>query len=606
MKIQFTGNIFVDAGLAGMCAAAEVKQLEQLDEVAVRRAVRKLVSLMTSDAAFTPRIVKGEKKPKTFAGSDMTVIQTKNGVLSQSSCRKPTKDEIAALRQAQPQLTAKQASDRIVAEIRPQTQKQNYKDRLNRKLDNFLKLGEDVESAQSIRCFVDGGPACAKMGNDEFPMVDSKKKRNFHPGLVGGHSVGAVTSLALEFFPLSVLRTGNNGGWFWFIHTAEENVAVSVAQLTLDFMNDALNKGDFGFFGNWRLNNQGKETAMVGLIRELTCGAQRALTKESIDNLSYPVTAYLFSNDSRNPNIEAYDLPHTLLKFFVQLRGGKSLNRWNHEVLNANKKGWLLSRAMLRGDRIVSMCLFKAKDSETVMLRGGWNAHAHYAQEILQMNPTFIRDIETLSQHLFEDPKAKTWRLDLQKANGIGEVRRVLLRFCREQVLDDEMFARLVPPDTPYYALSTRDYLLAALYDRFYCAEQNTEFELWDAKPSATENTPTPLLQLVESVGDSLLQDHRHKQLSTELGKATRTTDVRQILLRGAKRGLISWAQWTEFFPPEQTSRSLLMRDYLLAYIYTHMDRDEVQTLPEPAPVDAREAQSQNRDEIDHFLSLVS
>lgn len=595
MKIQFTGNIFVDAGLAGMCAAADVKHLHELDEAAIRRAVDKLIGLITSDAAFAPRFVEGEKKPKTFAGSDMTVIQTKNGVLSQSSFKS---SEVKAIREANPGMSEAGAKAHI--------QKANYQGRLQQKLANVVKHLHNPSSSASQHCFVDGNPACATIGNDEFPMVDSKTKRNFHPGLSSGHPVGALTALALEFFLLSVLRTGLNSGFFWCIHTAQEEVAIPVAGLTRDFMTDALNKGGFGFFGDWKINNRGKETAIVGLIRELTCGTQKSLSKETIDKIAYPITAYVFSNDSRSPTIEAYDLPHPLWKFFAQLRGGKSLGRWNREVLGAEKKGWLLARAMLRGERIVSMCLLRAKDSETVMLRGGWNAHAHYAHEVLAVNPTFLRDIESLSQTLFDDAKAKDWLFDLQRAAGVGEVRRVLLRFCREKFLDEATFARLVPPDAPFAALSARDYLLAALYDRSYCADKNLEFELWRPEDDFSPQDKTPVLQMIEEIGASLLQDERHTRLAAYLAKATRTTDVRRVLLQGAKRGLVSWPQWTQFFPVEKPGYSLLLRDYLLAYVYTHMEREQVRALPEPAPVDGREMRAENLSETELFLSLVA
>ncbi len=600
LKIQFTGNVFVDAGLAGMCAAAGVKQLHELDEPAISRAVDKLIALITSDAAFAPRYVEGEKKPKTFAGSDMTVIQTKNGVLSQSSCKG---DDVTALRKANPGLS--EAAAKSLA--RTQSQKANYEARLQKKLANVLSALRNPASQAAQRCFVDGNPACAIMGNDEFPMVDSKTKRNFHPGLIGGHPVGALTALALEFFPLAVLRTGINSGFFWFVHTAQEEIAVPIAELTRDFMNDALaKKNDFGFFGDWKINNRGKETALVGLIKELTCGAQKPLAKETIDKIALPVTAYVFSNDSRSPTIEAYDLPHPLWKFFAQLRGSKSLGRWNREVLGAEKKGWLLARAMLRGERIVSMCLLRAKDSETVMLRGGWNAHAHYAHEVLDLTPTFLRDIESLSQTLFDDAKAKDWLFDLQRAAGVGEVRRVLLRFCSEKFLDEATFACLVPPDAPFAALSTRDYLLAALYDRSYCAEKNLEFEAWDSEDDATPEAKLPVLQLVEEIGASLLQDERHTRLAADLARATRTTDVRRVLLQGAKRGLVSWPQWAQFFPLEKPGYSLLLRDYLLAYVYTHMEREQVRALPEPAPVDGREARMENLSEAEKFSLLVT
>lgn len=555
MKISFRGDPFVDAGIAGMCAAAEVESAAQLDAPVIERAVETLIKFMLSEAAFKPRQIEGKPKPTAFATSEMTVIFTKNGVLSQSSFTAPKR-------------------------------KQVYTSRLYAKRDAVMQIlrGEATPSAK--RCFIDGQPACFDVGNDEFPLVDSRSKRNFHPSLGEGHPVGALTALALEFFPLAVLRTGVNSGFFWFVHTAHEPIAVACAKLTVDRMNDAIAKNDgFGFFGDWGIGNRGTDTALVALIRDLVSGrAQRNLTWEEMDKSGFPITAYIFSNDSRSPTIESHDLPDALFDFFIVLKArGETMRRFNYEILANERKGaFVIPRTMLKGEPIIRLCLIKPIKEFPGALRGSWEAHAIYAKEVLEMSGHFIRDVERIAGRVVESEDGKDLLFSLQSMGG----RAALMRLTRKGAMDGDEFARLVS-DKPYAANTARDYLLGAIYEMNRARANNQEFAAWHGDEEAAPPLPEAV-QLAQNIGAVIAEDDRATRLTADIARAGKVNALRGVMVKATARGLVDWAQFVSMFPPEKPFHALLVRDYLLAYLYSAL-RDKLEELPEPELPDARE-----------------
>jgi CRISPR-associated protein Cst1 len=547
-RFCFTGNPFVDAGIAGMCSAAEVNSLEELDKEAVSEAVDELLRLMTSESTFKKRLIK--KKETAFATSEMSVIFP-NGPLSQSSY--PTADR----------------------------KRLEYKKRVLAKHEAFKQLAAGQQRQMGYgTCFIDGNPATMRIGNDEFPLVDSKSKRNFHPSLQAGHSVGALTALALEFFPLSVLRTGNNAGFFWFIHTAAEKIAIACATLTRGTMNQAIVRNEgLGFFGNWQIPSNNSDAALVALVRDLMMGAhQPAVSWKEINASEFPVTAYVFSNDNRGPNIQSHDLPHQLFWFFQVLRQHTAaIDRLNREVLQSEKIGWLAAKRMLARQSFVKVCFIDSDGDKPGRLRGGWQAHGDYGKVVLEMSSELIRDVEAVSQRIVENEDAKSLILMIQKEGPNAS----MLRLSRKNLATFDEYTRLVPPDDRNAAFANRDYLLAAIYER---GSQGEDFRAWDGEgtPVGTD-AQHPLIALTEELGRKLVgSSDLGKQVATDMAKAKRIANLRGAWLRAVRRGVLSWRDFVCLCPPDKTGVSFQLRDYLLAYLYSSM-RDV--DLPEPEVV---------------------
>lgn len=551
VKFRFTGNPFVDAGIAAICAAAGIRAVDQIDEAAIDRAFEHLMRIMTSDAMFKERQT-GKKKASKFATSEMTAIFP-NGPLSQASY--PDNDRKRA-----------EYTKRVQAKY----------EALKAYLAGTTTRQEDLGV-----CFVDGSPAVMRVGNDEFPLVDSKSRRNFHPNLQPGHAVGAMAAFALEFFPLSVLRTGINSGLFWFVHTANEKIAIACAKLTLDNMNRAIARGDgLGFYGNWEIHTENRDAALVALIRDLMSGRnQQALQWSDIDSAAFPVTAYVFSNDNRSPSITAHDLPHQLFYFFfAMLYPDKHVfDRFNHEVLQGADNAQRVAENMLLQQPILNICRVSPKNGAPGSLRGGWGAHSLYASEVLGMDGTFIRAVEEVSGRIMEHEKARDLIVALQTQNP----KTALLRLTRMGLVSFDEYSGLVPPGARGAASTARDYLLAALYERQAAEAGGRPFQAWNGEPQPVTEKHA-LVARVEEMGETLVGDlDLAKRLAADLAKARRTPEMRNAVLRVMRKGVLSWSDFVAIFPPNEPWKSHLVRDYLLAYLYWALRAND---LPEPEP----------------------
>jgi len=537
---RFTGQPFVDAGIAGMCAAAGVTLPVELDAETIRKATQELFRLMTSTSAFAEKVI-GTKK-KIFATSEMSVIFP-NGPHANPSGK-------------------------------PNDKSGRYKNKVQAKLDAVIAN----ETVGSESCFVSGNNASFRLGNDEFPLVDSKGKRNFHPGHVEGHAVSAEVALALEFFPLSVLRSGTDEGLFWFVHTADENLAIACAQLTHKRMNELIARGEkLGFFGDWRVASRGQEASFIGLIRDITQpGGQGLLKNRYLKTAEFPVTAYVFSNDNRSPEITAQDLPHELFSYFNALHGSEEgVNRLNHEVLMNDQTCWRVSRAMLKRETIVFYCCIPATEKTAARLRGGWEAHALYAKEVMGLSGNFIQAVEAVSERIFGDEKYKEIVLMLRKKDI--RINGLLLRLVRLGLMSDEEYHILIPPDNRSAAFAARDYLLAALFEREDASAKGKEFLIWYGRPEATAQEIHPVISLTQRIGEQILEADRGSRAIADLGKANRLSDIRGVYLGFVQRGFATWQDFIYVFPPEESSLSAYTaRDYLLAFLYSKQHGHEV------------------------------
>ena len=550
---KFTGNPFVDAGIVAMCAAAKVESPEQLDNEAVNKAVAVLIRLMTSEAAFASRVT--GKKNSRFSTSEMSVIFP-NGVHANPSGK----------------------ADK---------QKETYISRIKVRRSG---AGEDVEAGEL--CCLSGEEAAFRVGKSEFPMLDSKDLRNFHPEHQAGHPLNAENALAIEFFPLSVLRTGKNEGYFWFIHTANSELAILCAELTQKTMNEQIARNEgLGFFGEWRVASKNPESAFVALIRSvMTAGGNNPITSRDLKKSELPVTAYVFSNDNRSTEMRGQDLPHELFAYFLALRGREANERFQREILSNENLCWRVAPAMLKQFSIARMCcarVGKQQGQEKFALKGGWQVHSIYAKEVLGMSVRFIRAIEEISGNLFDGDKRSKALLALRGDEARRSPSAVLHRFVKWEAMTSEQYQLLAPPTNYNQAFVACDYLLAALFERINLEDKGKEFPLLpDIYALEAEPAKHPLLVRVERIGEALLKEEKRRSSDVfKLSKATRSVALRGVFLNFIARQCATYDDFVTLFPLEPGSYPAFQaRDYLLAFLYDRL-RDE--ELPDPEPITA-------------------
>ncbi len=514
---DFTGNPFVDAGIAGMCAAAEVDAPQYLDMPAIRRAVDTLYRIMLSDSAFV------EKPPyKRFATSTMAMIFP-NSPLPQASFKTADK------------------------------KREKYRERI----ETLLRLLVQNEEAPSeTSCFVCGQPTSLHLGIDWFPLVASAQQLNFHPQLTGGHPVCAFCALCVQFLPFSVLQTKAEGGRLWFIHSLDASIVVTIAheyglsQLqTLVAANQPLR-----FAGNWAC--PGESGAVISLLNEL--GKKHA---RLLEQTRYPVSAFMFSNDNRDQFVKRIAISYSLVEFFNALQlYPSSRDRFEEEILRT-RLGSAVAEQMLNARPILPMCT----RHDDMRLLGGWQFHRLYAQEVLGMNTKYIRTVQEVASRLKADENG-TKTLNALKRAREQEVLDVLLSMIREGWMTRQDLHALAPPGEPYLCAQARDYLLAAVY----ALQNGDSFEpLAGEEETGTEH---PLVAHIEQVGQELVGTiDEAKRLRDNLRQAQRPQEIRRALLRLLAMGHLNWRDFLFFCPPDDVNQHYQSRDYWLAFLYDRL-----------------------------------
>jgi hypothetical protein len=184
--------------------------------------------------------------------------------------------------------------------------------------------------------------------------------------------------------------------------------------------------------------------------------------------------------------------------------------------------------------------------------------------------------VEAVSERIVHSEKANDIILSLQKDGAYT----ALQRLCRWEILTFDEFARFMPPDDRQAAFAARDYLLAATYERRSAEKRGEPFIAWDGEDQANLNDKHPLVRLTEDVGAKLAADPGSgKKMAFDIAQARKLPELRRAVLRTIRGGTLSWSEFVALFPPEKAWVSFLMRDYLLAYLYTAL-RDP--DLPDP------------------------
>lgn len=516
---NFTGNPFVDAGIAGMCAAAGVDMPEQLNTPAIHQAVQTLYRILLSDSAFVRR-----EPYKVFATSTMTMLFP-NSPLPQARFSAPEK------------------------------KREKYRERIE-----SLLRGISAEPAEAeALCFACGRPAALHVGVDWFPLMGSRDKLlNFHPMLTGGHPVCAFCAMAVQFLPLSVMQTKAEGGHLWFVHTVEPSLAITIVrEETLPHLERLVAAGEpLRFLGNWAC--PGESGAVVSLLNELA--KKHATTLEGVQT---PVSVFLFSNYLEEQFLKHIPIPHQLLVFLNLLTAyPETSGRFEHEILRGNP-GTKVTNNMLSTQPIIGTCL----QHDPPSLVGGWQFHRLYAQEVLGMSARYVQTVQEVARRVFAHEDCQK-RVTALRIASDREVIRVLLQLVRDGMMNRQELQVLAPPGVQGVATQSRDYLLGALY-----ALQNGE--QFDTLPveQESEQEQHPLVQRIEAAGETLIASHRDeaKRLLNGLRQASRPQEVRGALLRLIAVGGIGWRDFVFFCPPNDAGQHYQSRDYWLAFLYDRL-----------------------------------
>jgi CRISPR-associated protein Cst1 len=567
-ELYWTGNPFVDAGLAAIAAIVGVKKLEELTVEHLEEATRELERIMLSDQAL------GIGVKKSFARSALSQIFPNSELVNPSNWKGKTPEE-------------------RVENVRTKFQEALKSDLEQAKI-SFIQSG-------NFTCFVCGRKtpkeAMTFVRKDKMPLLVGIV--NFYPAFSFGLQVCGLCAFAVRFLPMSVMRTGVSNR-LWFLHTQALEVVTEISRsYCWTKFNEAIAANEpLEFYSQWQ--TAGDAGTVLYVICELLERFGEQLRETYLHPL--PTTAYLFSNDNRNPYVQPLPIPNELLIFLakLQLKSQHAFQRFWRELLllpdGLNEKERKIrirfvqkvAQGLLNGESIIGVCLDEGNEQENrpPRLWGGWPGHVFYLREVRKMSESKLAILERLGLSIAQIEDAKKRIMELRKAER-GDLYTIFLRYVREGWLKHDEFYTLLPPNSDIHASELRDILLAVIYEWQHCQQKGEEFSKVAEKVTLS---PDETLKRIEQIGEHLCQKLPNlPRWIGQLQTARSTERIRGVYLLAVQRGALSFSDFVFLAPLGDRHKIWLLRDYLLAFLFERAREvlsEEEEIVPEEVAIE--------------------
>lgn len=351
-------------------------------------------------------------------------------------------------------------------------------------LEDWLKLVVSDESPkvpEGTPCAISGTRANVYVGKMFLPMSDYSSS-NFQSGNSEGIPVSASVALALQFFPLALIKIGK---MMALPHFSSAEAQVQWADRMAESVNfeETVGTGGVGEVGTSRPVN-----AFFRLIERLVQD-QREFPTSS-------VTLYLFNNFNQVDYTSATDIYYMPSRVFGFIQGAMSPSAgdsWRKIVWRGyppNKKIEDEEDVIRRfnnsvywnllNDRSISgFFIDRRKRCPVVRGSSGWKLYSNYLEEVRGMDQNRIENLRELGDRiapLVRDRKRRL--LALEGANSRGILTDVLYRIATKDsagrldkplITFDQLITDLFPHDTEYSDWREVKYLLLfRIYEQLF------------------------------------------------------------------------------------------------------------------------------------------
>jgi CRISPR-associated protein Cst1 len=425
-----TGNPFVDTGQEMMAALAGTERLEKLSKEEVRSLIPRLVELYMRD---------GWRK------NLYTIFP--NSKLTNGSVKRP---------------------------------KEEYRELL----EEWFKLvlsGESPKVPEGTPCAISGARADVYVGKMFLPMSDYGAN-NFQSGNSEGVPVSAAVALALQFFPLALVKVGKMMALPHFSNAeAQGRWADRMAESAN--WDQAVGTGGVGDVGTSKPVN-----AFFRLIERLV--------RDQTDFPRSSVTLYLFNNFNQvdyTSATEIHYMPSRVFGFMQAAMSPSTGDDWQKIV----RRGYPADRKIedeedalrrfnnsvywnLLHDRSISgFFVDRRKRRPIVGGDSGWRLFSNYLKEVRGMDPSRIENLRDLGDRIAPLVRDRKRRLiALEGANSRGALTDVLYRIATKDsagrldeplITFDQLVTDLFPHDTEYSDWKEVKYLLLfRIYEQLF------------------------------------------------------------------------------------------------------------------------------------------
>ncbi len=372
----------------------------------------------------------------------------------------------------------------------------NRRERYTNLLDGWLKAIEEPEGdLLGATCAISGKPAHTRVTKVYLPMSDFGGG-NFQSANEGGMPLAAPVALALQFFPLGLVKVGK---MMALPHFSNDDVQYEWAKQRFErvSMSETLGTGEVPDLGTSRPANAFFKL-IEGLVRE-----QRGFANSS-------VTLYLFNNfnqaDYKNA-AELHYMPTPVFRFVASAMNHSDGRPWRQVVRRgyATKKEIedeeealrtydnLVYSKLLKGESISAFFLDRRQRRPVVRGEGGWRLFGSYLKEVWGMDQRRIDSLRDLGDRIAPLVRDKRRRLmALEGARSRGVMTDVLYRISKDAmnrghehplITFDQLVTDVFPHDTQYSDWrEVKSLLLFRIYEQLF-DELKDDPEYTEAEP---------------------------------------------------------------------------------------------------------------------------
>lgn len=327
-------------------------------------------------------------------------------------------------------------------------------------------------------CTICGMRDGESVNKTRIPLLGSGKFVNFFPSGVEGEWVCPNCIISVQFMPIGIEKVGT----LLLIHTNAWPVQLAYAGRIVDSIKrrTAAREGgvlDTGYKMRAGLN------AIYNVIGEIV--QSRRIQAMSKGELVAPIRFYRFTNYGQGPDVEFYDIPSNVFRFFIDVMKEKHRADWRKVV----KKGYRHRKRVSEEDapkRIENKVYRRITEGKNILpyffedegyrIIGDWELVSLYLRRVRMMKKERIDVIKKVADRFLAhcQRKSSAKRIgQLNRARNYRTFRSVLLKIQQamamedgESLVDFDQYVLDLAPEGGRYWRETRDLLLFRIYEQ--------------------------------------------------------------------------------------------------------------------------------------------
>jgi CRISPR-associated protein Cst1 len=390
----YTGNPFIDAGIAAVCALSEKRNPTQISKTDLIQTVQQLIDFY----------LEGNQPKWQNLGKLFTI-----------NC----------------------------IQQNPSNKKNRHK-----KYEEYLyELIEKTSPANSNgNCIACGsrdtqpllhGNAQRYPYRDEYPLSGSGGVLNYFSFFEQGIPLCPLCALLLQFMPLYII---SNGKRLFLVHSSNSKIMVHIAEdSVMSIKRNSSAGSNLTFYQpQFKISNINECVIKV---------AQDAINKASVYGKT-AIRLYSFVNSGQLNRFEFVDLPSDVFEFLEKANRSelkKNIDDLFHEAKNVTKNGRDIYSCLVNEFNISTPFFLRKRERRIV---GGWQLFELYLSQVRQMKKERIDVIKKVGKRLYEYLKTEPKKLRELEAEDYREFRLSLERFQKSTLIYEiDDFPLLFPED---------------------------------------------------------------------------------------------------------------------------------------------------------------